>query len=522
MHAVSLLAYLENHAGSLMFQKDERITVLERNPSGNWRGFILQNDLTTRFGYFPSTYVRLIDRMQKPQPTTSLSSCTRAVMHALNSGKLSKFIANPIAQLANIDEITCDISPIGSIDSSSKVSTSSNPADSGISSYKSLNQPSPPHSSLSIVHETLNNQIYDSTSIIAKTLSSSTLRSFTNSKTNFLLPSLNENIYSPSSTVISAKSPSQPTDIATAGKPIDITEIMTPGATDGEIILSWLKKLNLDVYFEKFVDSGYDLITATKMTPSDLIAIGVSDPFHRRTLISGLKRLNLKDFDEMFSRKVFDASKSIKALLDLIHLDEYLKPIIQQGYLTVSDLLLVNCEDLEDIGIKKLGHQKRFLSTIKRLQSIDLADEHPAVAVSGINHARSCENVAILSMPTNDHTKQKPVPPKRNDSIVETTRDHIQATKQIPDSNPTTSFYATLPRKRSNLNQKPVSNEGKAFATERKHDDRLQAVVFATGSNNAAQYKQTHPSHQNIQQYENNFEKSFQTKPECGERNSAR
>jgi hypothetical protein len=32
---------------------------LDRNPTGQWRGFILQEDLTTRMGYFPSTHVQL-------------------------------------------------------------------------------------------------------------------------------------------------------------------------------------------------------------------------------------------------------------------------------------------------------------------------------------------------------------------------------------------------------------------------------------------------------------------------------
>jgi hypothetical protein len=35
------------------------LQVLERNPTGQWRGFILQEDLTTRMGYFPSTHVQL-------------------------------------------------------------------------------------------------------------------------------------------------------------------------------------------------------------------------------------------------------------------------------------------------------------------------------------------------------------------------------------------------------------------------------------------------------------------------------
>ena len=35
------------------------VQVLERKSNGPWRGFILQEDLTTRSGYFPSIYVRL-------------------------------------------------------------------------------------------------------------------------------------------------------------------------------------------------------------------------------------------------------------------------------------------------------------------------------------------------------------------------------------------------------------------------------------------------------------------------------
>lgn len=70
-------SYMDNHVGALNFSEGDCITVsetggrwarssregrvfqvLERNPTGQWRGFILQEDLTTRIGYFPSTYVQ--------------------------------------------------------------------------------------------------------------------------------------------------------------------------------------------------------------------------------------------------------------------------------------------------------------------------------------------------------------------------------------------------------------------------------------------------------------------------------
>ncbi len=465
VHAVSLLAHLDSHAGSLMFDKDEYITVLERNPSGNWRGFVLQTNLTTRFGYFPSTYVRLVDRNKKPLPMTTVATKNplhNAVKHA------GKYVPSAnMAQLANIDEITCDISPIGSVDSSSKISTqSSNAPDSGISSHKSLNHSSPPNSSLlSLVVD--QNPIYDAstTGIYAKTLSTSTLRSFTNSKANCLLPSLNENIYSPSSTVVSVSSTRSPSYSHTHHNdrnPIDndpiinINDLLSASPNANQIVSNWLSMFNLQNYAENFANAGYDLLTVIKMTPSDLIAIGVSDPNHRKTIVHAQRRVNLKDFDENFNKTLGNA-QNIRSLLELIHLDEYLKPIMQQGYLSVSDLFLVNCEDLEDIGIKKLGHQKRFLATIKRLQNIRQTDlpDSPTVTMS---HAKSCENIAILSAISTDQRGKtlKPVPPKRIDSIANNSKD-IQKKKELSEANATTSFYATLPRKRTAQKHNPNS-----------------------------------------------------------------
>ncbi|CAF4499113.1 unnamed protein product [Rotaria magnacalcarata] len=55
----AIRSYTDNHVGALNFNEGDCITVFDRNPTGQWRGFILQEDLTTRTGYFPSTYVQL-------------------------------------------------------------------------------------------------------------------------------------------------------------------------------------------------------------------------------------------------------------------------------------------------------------------------------------------------------------------------------------------------------------------------------------------------------------------------------
>lgn len=86
VYGVSVQAYLSSHSGALNFEANELVVVLERPaPNSNvnecseiysslgasiyggvvtnlWRGFILdRRNFTTRSGYFPSSYVNLVD-----------------------------------------------------------------------------------------------------------------------------------------------------------------------------------------------------------------------------------------------------------------------------------------------------------------------------------------------------------------------------------------------------------------------------------------------------------------------------
>lgn len=53
-----------------------------------------------------------------------------------------------------------------------------------------------------------------------------------------------------------------------------------------------------------------------------------------------------------------------------MRLEEYIQPLLEQNYKTVRDVTQVTWEDLEDIGIVKLGHQKKILLAIKRVKDI--------------------------------------------------------------------------------------------------------------------------------------------------------
>jgi len=51
----------------------------------------------------------------------------------------------------------------------------------------------------------------------------------------------------------------------------------------------------MDEYIDKFVLSGYDMPTISRMTPEDLNAIGVTKPAHRKKLKHEITRLNICD-----------------------------------------------------------------------------------------------------------------------------------------------------------------------------------------------------------------------------------
>lgn len=66
--------------------------------------------------------------------------------------------------------------------------------------------------------------------------------------------------------------------------------------------------------------------------------------------------------------------------LHLLRLDEYTTPLLNQGYQSVRDVTQLTWEDLEDIGIIKLGHQKKILLAIKRVKDIISGKVVPCVA----------------------------------------------------------------------------------------------------------------------------------------------
>jgi hypothetical protein len=118
------------------------------------------------------------------------------------------------------------------------------------------------------------------------------------------------------------------------------------------------------------------------MTPEDLTAIGITNPHHREVIKAHIEELQVNDslphyvpvsflLLSLLSYIIIDCYQgSLEEWLRLLRLEEYLIPLQKEGFQTVRDTTKLNEEDLEDIGIVKLGHQKKILLAIKRVKDI--------------------------------------------------------------------------------------------------------------------------------------------------------
>ena len=117
-------------------------------------------------------------------------------------------------------------------------------------------------------------------------------------------------------------------------------------------------------YYDLFASAGYDMPTISKMTPEDLTAIGIKKPNHRKKLKAEIVKLNIPDGLPNYIPATLDE------FLILVRLHDYRGLLATQGYLNIDDLVQISIEDLEDIGIYRLGHQKRLLLSIKRAKDL--------------------------------------------------------------------------------------------------------------------------------------------------------
>ncbi|RWS31914.1 Caskin-2-like protein [Leptotrombidium deliense] len=161
---------------------------------------------------------------------------------------------------------------------------------------------------------------------------------------------------------------------------------------DSEVLHSWLTSFHYEEYMPLFLKAGYDMPTISRMTPEDLTAIGITKPSHRRKVKAEIQKLNISDGIPTYK------PETLEEWLKLLRLHEYYVILCQQGYDTIDRVVELTWEDLEEIGIKKLGHQKRLMLAIKRIQDLDKGVKRSSAQFANNSQSTSCSSISNDSL----------------------------------------------------------------------------------------------------------------------------
>lgn len=147
---------------------------------------------------------------------------------------------------------------------------------------------------------------------------------------------------------------------------LNVAEMLLHGVADNEILDNWLRNISCEEFVQNFINAGYDMPTISRITPQDLTAIGITEPSKRLKILSEIRKLNLQDGLPNF------VPASLNHWLSLLRLDKlYYKSLCDQQIDTIEKLCQLTWEDFEELGIAKLGHQKRLQLAIERLKSLE-------------------------------------------------------------------------------------------------------------------------------------------------------
>ncbi|XP_060911671.1 caskin-1-like isoform X2 [Labrus mixtus] len=131
-----------------------------------------------------------------------------------------------------------------------------------------------------------------------------------------------------------------------------------------QAVVAWLGEFQLQFYTTHFLTAGYDLDTISCMTPEDLTAIGVMKPGHRKKLTSEISKLPSTDW--LLDHK----PANLADWLSHLGLSQYYQVLVQNGYENIDFISDISLEDLQEIGISKLGHQKKLMLGVRRLKEL--------------------------------------------------------------------------------------------------------------------------------------------------------
>uniref|UniRef100_A0A673AJ48 Caskin-2 n=1 Tax=Sphaeramia orbicularis TaxID=375764 RepID=A0A673AJ48_9TELE len=168
---------------------------------------------------------------------------------------------------------------------------------------------------------------------------------------------------------------------------------------DAEAIYQWLCEFQLEQYTSNFINAGYDVPTISRMTPEDLTAIGVTKPGHRKKVAMEISKLSIPEWLPDY------IPSDLGEWLSVIGLPQYQKRLCDNGYDSITIVKDITWEDLQEIGITKLGHQKKLMLAVKRLCDLQRSRNHVDRTGGGTLQRKppaALELVAIEHTPTHN------------------------------------------------------------------------------------------------------------------------
>ncbi|XP_048025999.1 caskin-2 isoform X5 [Megalobrama amblycephala] len=177
---------------------------------------------------------------------------------------------------------------------------------------------------------------------------------------------------------------------------------------DAEAIYQWLCEFQLEQYTSNFLTAGYDVPTISRMTPEDLTAIGVTKPGHRKKISMEISNLNIPEWLPDY------IPSDIGKWLNAIGLPQYQKKLAENGYDSISIVQDITWEDLQEIGIIKLGHQKKLMLAVKKLSDVQKARKNQAEGQAMLQHRRAPPALELVAIEHHDSSDcpSSPLSPK--------------------------------------------------------------------------------------------------------------
>ncbi|XP_008282621.1 caskin-1-like [Stegastes partitus] len=342
MQVRALKDYCNNYdLTSLNIKAGDIITVLEQHSDGRWKGCIHDNRTgNDRVGYFPSNMVEVIKRAGSrtaelsPQgsPTLGQQSSTSEDIWVLRK------------PLAGGDR-SGSVGSLGSVRSSSSLQGSGNTHVLTTPAPSPHPAPTPGVNTHGLNAPGLHAQA-EGVKLLATVLSQSV-----KAKEHLLeqSQSVEQSASSSSCTVHEQRSFERKAEEDDGKK---------------QAVVTWLGEFQLQFYTTHFLTAGYDLDTISRMTPEDLTAIGVMKPGHRKKLTSEISKLPSTDW--LPDHK----PANLGDWLSHLGLSQYYQVLVQNGYENIDFISDISLEDLQEIGITKLGHQKKIMLGVKRLKEL--------------------------------------------------------------------------------------------------------------------------------------------------------